>query len=345
MTDKMSKHTQPEMTVQELIALCRKAISAPRVEDLLLPPASARELPVEAAALLAELARKNAALTRVENLLRGEGARGDIEKLIWPLEQKLSKVKQGDYEVRFGKGGLLGSALNSLLDYTAALEHRLKIQENDLGKLMLSLESTEPKKRTGLDELKASEARFRYLAEHDELTKTYSRVYFMRYALKALKSAKRKTQPCCLAIMDLDFFKTVNDCYGHLAGDRVLADVAMVAGMTLRAGDTMARYGGEEFVFFFNNTTLEQGFTVAERIRGILNSHPVSINDRESLMVTVSLGVVCSMPEHDGDRDKKFLDLLLHQADKAMYRAKRQGRNQCCLAQPVEKFGCNRAAV
>ena len=127
----------------------------------------------------------------------------------------------------------------------------------------------------------------------------------------------------CVVLADIDNFKKINDNYGHLAGDEVLRKVAQKLSETLRQFDILARWGGEEFILLLPDTDSEQAFEIADRIRQSLIGYEISGLDIDSpISITISLGIAQGALASD-----KFNDML-KQADKALYQAKTQGRNQ-----------------
>lgn len=154
----------------------------------------------------------------------------------------------------------------------------------------------------------------------DTLTGLYNRRYFIELAQNPLDKAKRFGTCCHAMIMDLDFFKKVNDTYGHLAGDEVLKNAANVMKNTLRSYDLLARYGGEEFVVLVAETTQEAVLSLAERIRESIAATPC-IYDVIKIPITISIGVAASFPECT-------IETLIDKADKGLYMAKEQGRNR-----------------
>ncbi len=155
----------------------------------------------------------------------------------------------------------------------------------------------------------------------DHLTQLYNRFYLEETATRELERAKRYGFPVSLVLFDLDNFKEVNDRYGHQAGDMVLIKFAEVLRSSIRTSDVPVRYGGEEFVLLFPHTSEEEAVAVAERIRQRFEAVTFNFNG-EKVSLTVSAGVssceggTCTLNE------------LLEQADKAMYRAKRSGKNR-----------------
>lgn len=153
----------------------------------------------------------------------------------------------------------------------------------------------------------------------DELTGAYNRRHFLVQATYAFAQAKAHGEPFALVLFDADDFKKINDTYGHLAGDRVLRQVAEVARVGLRSNDLLARWGGEEFIVLLPGARLEEALGAARRVQeGIAHASLGA----EELRVTVSIGVAMFQPTLPG------LDDLLSQADDALYRAKAEGKNR-----------------
>jgi len=142
--------------------------------------------------------------------------------------------------------------------------------------------------------------------------------------------AKRYEIPLSLILFDLDRFKEVNDSRGHLAGDQVLKEFAMLVTGGARANDVAARYGGEEFAIILPHTDAERAMRVAERIRQAVSEF-VFLADSRPLHITVSGGVAT----YHASPDLKSVDDLVGVADKALYRAKKSGRNRTIQHQPA----------
>jgi diguanylate cyclase (GGDEF)-like protein len=160
----------------------------------------------------------------------------------------------------------------------------------------------------------------------DDLTQAFNRQYFMTRLQQEVKRASRYGTRLSLLMIDIDHFKQVNDAFGHLAGDRVLAGVARKIKDRLRETDLFARYGGEEFCIIAIAMDLANAFQLGERLRGLIASTVFEHNGRV-VQVTVSIGVSTLRPE-PSDRFEE----LIHLADEALYRAKREGRNRVCQA-------------
>jgi diguanylate cyclase (GGDEF)-like protein len=172
-------------------------------------------------------------------------------------------------------------------------------------------------------QLEAAVATIRTLATTDELTLLANRRH-MRDVLAA-EQQRRAASPneVCVALLDIDFFKTINDKYGHAGGDAVLQSFAREAGATLRAADTLARWGGEEFLLLMPDTRLDEALAVLGRIATRIRAMRIDAVDPH-LAVTFSAGVTASRP-------LERFDEAISRADAAMYRAKANGRN-CVLA-------------
>ena len=142
---------------------------------------------------------------------------------------------------------------------------------------------------------------------------------------KYLATAKRSKAVCALAILDVDFFKKINDTHGHLAGDAVLIKLgSLLKKYVKRDPDIVARYGGEEFALILADTNLDGAIGVAESIRkGVEELKLVNEGSPVGGFVTMSFGVAVSDPDGESTRDN-----LVRTADQALYRAKRAGRNK-----------------
>lgn len=154
-------------------------------------------------------------------------------------------------------------------------------------------------------------------AVHDPLTGAYNRRYFSEYIQHEISRGKRKNKVFCLIMLDIDFFKKVNDTYGHAKGDYVLKEVVTVVQRNIRNYDVLARIGGEEFVILLPDTSRDSAWHLAERVRKDIERYPLD----GMPSITISLGLV----ELKEDDDRKS---ILERVDKAMYKAKESGRNR-----------------
>jgi diguanylate cyclase (GGDEF)-like protein len=162
------------------------------------------------------------------------------------------------------------------------------------------------------------------MAITDSLTGVYSHGYFQALLHEKLAEQEKLGKPASLLMVDLDWFKKVNDTFGHPQGDRVLAQLARVIQNILTPKDILARYGGDEFVIFVKDCNKMAAVALAERIRKTIQDVPFLIlNGERTIHLSVSIGVA-TFPE-DGSGSQ-----LLESADKALYQAKQLGRNKIC---------------
>jgi len=173
------------------------------------------------------------------------------------------------------------------------------------------------------------------LLVHDELTGLLTSKSFFSELRREAARAEAEQMPFCVLMMDIDYFKDVNDTYGHLAGSETLEEVGAVIKRSLRAGDVGARFGGEEFAAFLLDADYAQGLIAAERVRSAIEKHEFPAARRGSSEnipthhITISVGIA-SFPEDGRDPIQ-----LVEMADSALYRAKRNGRNQVCPYRPT----------
>lgn len=173
--------------------------------------------------------------------------------------------------------------------------------------------------------IRDSEERFRHLASHDGLTQLPNRASILSSLQQALDQAQERKTSVCVALIDLDHFKSINDTLGHLAGDEVLRQSAMRLASAIRSTDVVGRYGGEEFLIVFNDMEQEHGTARCEIVRQALCSEPIRWKEQD-LTITCSIGVAAARtPEYP-------VPALVSSADNAMYAAKAQGRNRVVSA-------------
>ncbi|ADU96579.1 diguanylate cyclase [Thermovibrio ammonificans] len=237
----------------------------------------------------------------------------EIEKLIEvivdhnnTLEEKENSFKEirnrvADSSVK----DLLGQVLEELCvirQQNEELKNKLEEANQQIKKLTQELEQTKKE------------------ASIDFLTQVANRASFDRAITDMVNDFYRRNYPFALLMIDIDNFKKINDTYGHQAGDYVLRELARLLKSQLRARDIIARYGGEEFAILLPGVTFSQAIRVAERLRKSVEKHLFKYND-QVIPVTISVGVAMM-------RDGLDETALVEKADKALYLAKRSGKNQ-----------------
>jgi diguanylate cyclase (GGDEF)-like protein len=161
----------------------------------------------------------------------------------------------------------------------------------------------------------------------DTLTGLRSRSGMQDDLTRELSRFQRNGKPFCLALMDIDHFKKINDTYGHDGGDKVLSSVANHVSRSLRPFDDAWRWGGEEILLCLKETDLAGGCLALERVRAGLEQTQIKLSDGRLVNVTASFGIVLAVKD-------TTIDALMAQADKALYRAKEGGRNRVESAVP-----------
>ncbi len=169
--------------------------------------------------------------------------------------------------------------------------------------------------------------KLRLQATHDPLTGAMNRRAFIEACVPYLSSLRRGTDKLAVVVLDIDYFKRINDRYGHAIGDQVLQEFVQIAHKTLRENDLFARYGGEEFVILLHNTTPTKAEQVLQRLSETYATKTIHAGD-ELISITFSAGVCCATGPVQVD-----LETMLESADRAMYQAKEAGRNQIKFCQ------------
>lgn len=208
----------------------------------------------------------------------------------------------------------------------------LQEANDELGKLNLSyeqliieLKQAKQKSDKLAEELKKTNDQLRLLALRDGLTSLYNHTYFQDALIKEISKAQRYKRILSLIILDLDHFKTVNDTYGHLIGDRVIKRVAAEIKGSIRDADIAARDGGEEFTVILPETGLEGAMQMGERLRNSIEELRLSNDSGIDFGVTVSAGVAT----YDPHKKRVITTVeLIKEADRGLYLSKNQGRNR-----------------
>ena len=253
-------------------------------------------------------------------------------KLVWPANIKDTKIyeyleqlnsKSNVMLQRDGKVGIFPLVNEQkLLGAVVAYNPFDKLNENEINYLDEISKQASITIERALEYMKILKD-----ATLDALTGLNNRHQFALRLREETASAKRQNTPLCCIMTDIDFFKKVNDTYGHAVGDCVLKNVAKTIKKELRENDIPSRYGGEEFAILLPYTTLDEATLVAQRLRRAIEKKKINIEEYNiqgvsQLSVTISVGVSAY------DKTMKEPQLLYQNADKALYEAKESGRNK-----------------
>ncbi len=176
-----------------------------------------------------------------------------------------------------------------------------------------------------VEDIVKSRQLFKHLSQVDETTQINNKRYFLEQFDLYLKGLRLQHFSSALLMIDVDFFKGVNDRYGHPVGDKVLHHIAETIALQLRDNDLLGRYGGEEFIILLTRTQIADAYRVAERIRKKVAETPFFLEDGHTIEVSISIGLTVAFVDKKGTQ-------IISDADKALYRAKSRGRNR------VERF-------
>jgi two-component system, cell cycle response regulator len=233
------------------------------------------------------------------------------------LEKINSKGLETPVVVITGQGDEL---IASRIIQAGAYDYLPKAKASD--KALLRIISNALEKASLKREMRRAQKKLAEMSMRDELTGLFNRRYFTEALDREVSGAERYGHGLALCIIDLDHFKLVNDTHGHLCGDRVLKDFGRLLADSIRKYDVGCRYGGEEFAIILPDTSLERAVSLCERFRERVKDFAFTFDD-QTLHITASIGVTARYPEGDTDGER-----LLELADKALYQAKRQGRDR-----------------
>jgi two-component system cell cycle response regulator len=288
--------------------------------------------------------REQSALRLAETLSRDH----DVE-VVGDVNEALVRAKGGDYDLVIPslsldrQDGLRFCATLRSLDATRQTPLLTIVDEGDMKRLVRALDigvndylmrpverselvarvRTQLRRKRYADRLRHSLQLSLEMAITDQLTGLFNRRYMSRHLSTLISNAGATGKPVSFLILDIDFFKKINDSYGHDVGDDVLREFASRVSHNVRGIDLACRYGGEEFVVVMPDTDMTFAYMVAERLRQSVADIPFKISvPPGQITVTISIGVTSS----EGSVDTA--ESLLRRADQALYRAKRDGRNR-----------------
>ncbi|MFP5390427.1 MAG: diguanylate cyclase [Gammaproteobacteria bacterium] len=258
-----------------------------------------------------KLTVKNMMMTFIDRLSSVATTTGDFHEKIGGFSEKISHA-QNIVELN----GILDEVLRETrLVQTEALKSRDR---------MISAQQEVQEAEQRIHSLEAQLQHLSELVREDQLTGSLNRRGLDDVFERETARSDRRGTPLCVAVLDLDDFKKLNDTYGHLAGDAALKHLVKVVKETLRSMDVIARYGGEEFVILLPETTVDAAAQTMTRLQRELTRH-FFMHENEKLLITFSAGVALRIPNEEQNA-------LIARADKAMYRAKNAGKNRVVIA-------------
>ncbi|PIW59686.1 diguanylate cyclase [Shewanella sp. CG12_big_fil_rev_8_21_14_0_65_47_15] len=169
-------------------------------------------------------------------------------------------------------------------------------------------------------QLEEKNTELEFLSTHDPLTKLYNRHYFNRHFMDDHRASEQVDPAICLVMVDIDYFKEINDTNGHTIGDKILIELSTVLQHCVRDCDVVARWGGEEFVILCHQSSIPLTQSLCQRIAGTIREHKFS----DGVRLTCSFGIAKLM-------ENEPMQSCFERADRALYRAKVQGRDQVCV--------------
>ncbi|GJJ05759.1 GGDEF domain-containing protein [Duganella rhizosphaerae] len=258
-----------------------------------------------------KLTVKNMMMTFIDRLGQVAASTGDFHEKIGGYSEKISKADNI-------------AELNTILD--DVLKETRLVQSEALkarDKMVLARQEVQDAE----NRIHALEAKLQHLSElvrEDQLTGSLNRRGLDDVFERETARADRRGTPLCIAILDLDDFKKLNDTYGHIAGDAALKHLVKIVKDTLRSMDVIARFGGEEFLILMPETSVEAASSTMTRLQRELTKH-FFLHDNEKVLITFSAGVALRRPNEEQTE-------LVKRADKAMYTAKQTGKNRVVVA-------------
>lgn len=285
-------------------------------------------------------------------VLQGIEGAEELHEQLWALRLLVLALSSGDLSFSTKAKGIVVGALKGLQGNLrhltwqtrsiAAGQYEHKVQF--LGEFSVAFNHMVDQLRTTMDELHALTDKYKMLSLHDPLTGVYNRAAFEESAVRILSSDPCRECESSLIMCDVDFFKRVNDTFGHLGGDEVLRCFSQLIGKGLRPQDLFARYGGEEFIILLPGIDRHTGKNIAERLRQLVEDQ-VIVWQEENIRITASFGIAPILFGKRGDEkmdNDRLLDRAISIADDCLYQAKRTGRNRVVSAEELDVSDASR---
>jgi diguanylate cyclase (GGDEF)-like protein len=238
------------------------------------------------------------------------------------IHQILENISLKTHEI----AGYFGFKISYSFSYSKVL-HSINVQLGEMNltyeQMVKELQKAKVEAEKLAHQLELANEELKKRADLDGLTGIFNHRYFHEHLAVEFMRSIRYNNPLSLLLFDVDLFKKVNDEYGHIAGDEVLKDIALILKKNTRISDIVARYGGEEFAVVLPETNMDNAYLVAEKIRLKVEQY-IFLDAKNPLRVTISAGVATV----DANKRYETINDLIDATDKKLYRAKRGGRNQ-----------------
>ena len=256
----------------------------------------------------------------------------NLKHMTWQTKM----VASGDFTQRVEFMGEFARSFNAMVLQLDQTLQELVRKETELSKANEDLLKEITIRKQNEAAIRESEEAMRFLAITDSLTGLFNRRHFNKLAENEISRALRYARPLSVIMLDIDFFKRINDTYGHSTGDTVLQRVATITKDLVRVSDIPARYGGEEFVILLPETPVAEATTIAERLRRQIEG-TIHQAKKCSIRITASLGVNDSFGKTEKKSLESVLSELVSNADLALYASKHAGRNRVTVYTPEEE--------
>ncbi|MBU2864500.1 GGDEF domain-containing protein [Reinekea forsetii] len=277
------------------------------------------------------LAELNLKLKRINDIVADDSKTLDeIKQINLDFNSSISQ-QMSDARDKIDQHSELNLLKNDLLESLDAITNRLEAYQSSYAGKLSNLNANKIVMNEHIQALESENVSLikalqkeRQLSMHDPLTQLPNRLGFEQRLNEELTRAQRFNQPISIAVLDIDFFKRINDQFGHLVGDKVLKMMSKEMKKVSRASDFLARFGGEEFILLLPQTSLEEAFTAVDKIRQRIESRPFHFQNKP-VPITISAGVA-QLVKNEATEE------WINRADGALYASKNEGRNKVSTA-------------
>jgi diguanylate cyclase (GGDEF)-like protein len=256
----------------------------------------------------------------------------NLRHITWPTKM----IASGDLTQRIEFMGEFSQSFNAMVTQFDRTLKELVRKETELSQANVELLKEINIRKKAEAALRESEEALRLLAITDSLTGLYNKRQINKLGGDEIRKALRYLRPLSVIMFDIDFFKRVNDTFGHTAGDMVLKMVAIATKEMVRATDIPARYGGEEFIVLLPETHATEAATVAERLRRRIEGTTVQA-EKCAITITASFGVSDYLGKTNSKSHQTVLSEFVANADRALYASKKAGKNSVTVYEPEEE--------